>query len=178
MTSPHHNEIREGAEMEAEREQIFQEIYETNNKWLYQYIIRHIGDASCAEDILQDVAIALFFHLDSFLPGYPDNAGQVQTWLVKAARNYILHFWRKYYKLLEMEISTELLPELESQRNEIEDVDLSLPQWLEPRDRKLLCLKCTGYNLKEIAAKLGITYAACRMQNHRLTEKLKKHFKN
>lgn len=162
--------------MNSENEQIFREIYEANSRWLYQYIYRQIGDAPYAEDIFQEVAVALLFHLGNFQAGYPDNAKQVRAWLCGVAKNKLKHFWRKEYRALKLEVSTELVPELVDRRTEITDGELALPEWLEPMDQKLLSLRVMGYSLKEIAGQLGITYAACRMRSSRLMGELKKYF--
>ncbi len=53
--------------METERERIFREIYEDNIGRLYQYVLRRIGDVNYTEDTLQEVAVALLFHLNDFL---------------------------------------------------------------------------------------------------------------
>lgn len=164
-----------GVDMKPEQERIFREIYEENDKRLYQYIIRQIGDPSYTEDILQEVAVAFLFHFHDFLPGYPDNAGQIRAWLFKVAGNKIQHFWRRYYRKLGMETSIELFPNLETGRNEIADTELDLPLWLGPEERKLLSLRLKGYNLKEIADELGISHSTCRMRSSRLTAKLKKY---
>lgn len=82
--------------METERERIFREIYEDNIGRLYQYVLRRIGDVNYTEDTLQEVAVALLFHLNDFLPGYPNNTKRIQKWLFGVAENKIKHFWRKH----------------------------------------------------------------------------------
>ena len=162
--------------METERERIFREIYEDNIGRLYQYVLRRIGDVNYTEDTLQEVAVALLFHLNDFLRGYPNNTKRIQKWLFGVAENKIKHFWRKHYRIFESEVSTELIPELASERDEISDVELMLPDWLTEMDRKLIFMRCKGYNLKEIADMMGISHGACRMRSIRLTEQLKKYF--
>ena len=161
--------------MKPEQERIFREIYEENDTLLYQYIARQIGDPSYTEDILQEVAVVFLFHFSEFLPGYPDNAGQITAWLTEVAKNKIRHFWRKHYRALEMETSMELLPHLEARKDEISEVELDLPVWLGPEERKLLSLRLRGYSLKEIADALGISHSTCRMRSSRLAAKLKKY---
>lgn len=100
--------------LRPEHERIFREIYEGNEKWLYQNIARQIGDPSNTEDILQEVAVAFLFRFNDFLPGYPGNAKQVEQWLLGVARNKVKHYWRKHYRALEMEASAELLPNLDT----------------------------------------------------------------
>lgn len=167
---------RVDVDMRPEHERVFREIFEGNEKWLYQYIARRIGDPSHTEDILQEVAVVFLFRFYDFLPGYPDNANQVGQWLIGVAENKVKHYWRKHYRTLEMEISAELLPDLGTWRDEISDVELDLPTWLGPEERRMLVLKCMGYNLKEIADQMGISHSTCRMRSSRLVKKLKKYF--
>lgn len=161
--------------LRPEHERIFREIYEGNEKWLYQNIARQIGDPSNTEDILQEVAVAFLFHFNEFLPDYPDNAKQVGQWLLGVAQNKVKHYWRKHYRTLEMEASAELLPNLDTGKDEMAEVEFELPVWLEPEERRMLVLKCMGYNLKEIADEMGISHSTCRMRSSRLTAKLKKY---
>lgn len=162
--------------MTPEKERIYQELFEANTNRLYQYIYRKTGDDSDTEDIVQDVFIAFLFHFDEFIPEYPNNSKQVMAWLFRVAGNKVLHYWRKNQKILDTEISTELLPELIDQQAAFGETDLSLPDWLSPEDKRLIFLKYSGYSLREIAPRLGITYGACRMRSARLAEKLKKYF--
>ncbi len=162
--------------MTPEKEKIYQELFVENFQRLYQYIYRKAGDRSGTVDMLQEVFIALLFHLDKFAPEYPGNTKQIRTWLFRVADNKLLHYWRKNQKLLDTEISLELLPDLTGSRDDLESVALSLPDWLDPEDKRLLCLKCSGYSLQEIAARLGISYGACRMRSIRLANSLKEFF--
>lgn len=161
--------------MTPEKENIYQELFMENFRRLYQYIYRNTGSRADTEDITQEVFIALLFHLNEFVPKYPGNEKLIRTWLFRVADNKLLHYWRDQ-KLLDTEISTELLPELEDTRPSPENVELLLPDWLAPEDKRLLYWKYCGYSLKEIAARLGITYGACRMRSVRLADSLEKHF--
>lgn len=163
--------------MTSEKERIYQELFEANTNRLYQYIYRKIGDHPATEDIIQEVFIALLFHFDEFDPGHPDSAKRVKAWLFNVADNKVLHYWRKNQRVLDMEVSLELVPDLMDELAVPDGAKPSLPNWLSPEDKQLLFLKCSGYSLQEIAPRLGITYGACRMRSIRLTDKLKKHFK-
>ncbi len=161
--------------MTPEKEKIYQELFVENFQRLCQYIYRNTGSRSDAEDIIQEVFIALLFHLNGFAAEYPDNAKQIRSWLFRVADNKLLHYWRDQ-KLLDTEVSIELLPDLTDPRTDPESAWFSLPDWLDPEDKRLLYLKYSGYSLREIAARLGITYGACRMRSSRLADSLKKYF--
>lgn len=161
--------------MTPEKEKIYQELFVENFQRLYQYIYRNTGNRSDAEDIIQEVFIALLFHLNDFAAEYPDNVKRIRSWLFGVTDNKLLHYWRDQ-KQLDTEVSIELLPDLAGTQAGPENIDLFLPDWLAPEDKQLIYWKCSGYSLKEIAARLGITYGACRMRSVRLANSLKKYF--
>ncbi len=164
--------------MTPEKEKIYQELFVENSRRLYQYIYRNTGNRSDTEDIIQEVFIVLLFRLNGFAAEYPDNAKQIRSWLFRVADNKLLHYWRDQ-KLLDAEVSIELLPDLPDLADPqagLESVDLLLPDWLDPEDKQLIYWKYSGYSLQEIAVRLGITHGACRMRSSRLADSLKKYF--
>lgn len=163
--------------MTPEKEAIYQELFVANLPRLYQYIYRNTGGRGDTDDIMQEVFIVLLFRLNDFAAEYPDNEKIIRAWLFGVADNKLRHYWRDQ-KRLDAEISTELLPELADTHPDSESIDLLLPDWLGPEDKRLIYWKYCGYSLKEIAARLGITYGACRMRSVRLADSLKKYFEN
>lgn len=161
----------------SEREKIYQEIYIENTALLYQYLFRKTGNETDAEDILHEVFIIMLFKLEQFLADYPGNAGQVRAYLFGIAKKQLLHYWREHRDILDMEVSTELLPDLLDPQDPFRGSELSLPPWVTPQDRKLLLLKSQGYSHEDIAAQLGISPGACRMRSSRLIRDLKKFWK-
>lgn len=154
-------------------ERIYQEIYTGNSKWIYGYILRKTGGGADAEDIKQEVFTVFLLKMGPFLKDYPNNVKQIKTYLLRIANNLLLHYWRDHQKMLDAEISMELLPDLEDPRNSFADSEFSLPEWLSPQDRKLLLLRQEGYSFQEIADRFGISSAACRMRSSRLERELK-----
>lgn len=164
--------------MIPEQEKIYREMYMANGRNIYQYLLRMTGNAADAEDLLQEVFLVLLFKLDLFASGHPNNANQVFAFLLGVAKKQLLHYWRRHYKLLDMEISTELLSDLSDPKNDFSDSEFSLPDHLAPMGKQLLHLLNSGYSLKESAFQLGINPAACRMRYSRLKAHLKKILKN
>jgi RNA polymerase sigma factor (sigma-70 family) len=162
--------------MLSDEHRIYREIYEQSAGRIYGYIYRKTCDPTGSEDLKQDVFLTLLFRLTSFIPDYPENRKKIEAWLFGVADNKLKHYWRDRAKLLDMEISSELLPEVADMRNDLEAVEFSLPDWLSKKDKMILSLKARGYTLKEISERLGVSYAACRMRHSRLKYDLKDYF--
>ncbi len=163
--------------MLSDEHRIYREVYEQNAGRIYGYIYRKTCDPAGSEDLKQDVFVTLLFRIASFVPDYPGNRKKIESWLFRVADNKLKHYWRDYAKLVDMEVSTELLPEVADPRNDLEAVEFSLPDWLSQNDKMILSLKASGYTLKEISERLGVSYAACRMRHSRLMHDLKDYFK-
>lgn len=161
---------------EIER-QIYQEIFERLAGRVLEYIYRRTGNFSDAEDMRQDVFIALMFHIKGFVEGYPENHKAIRSWLFRTADYKVKHYWRNIDRR-DMEVSVELLPELKAAANFTDPYSFDLPDWLTKEDKVMLEMKCQGYTLKEIASHLRITYGACRMKSIRLNKELKKYFEH
>ncbi len=164
--------------MTPEKERVYQKLYEEYTNTLYQYIYRRVGVKSDTEDVIHEVFIALLFHLDEFIADYPHNLDQIRSWLFGVARNKLRHYWRKNAPILDTEVSMELLPDLPDPHGSLDEDEFSFPDWLKDEDKKLLLLKYSGYSLREVAARMGLTYGACRMRSCRLEKELKIFWKN
>lgn len=56
--------------MTSEAQRIYREIYEQNAGQIYGYIFRKICDSANAEDLKQEVFVALLFNFAEFVPDY------------------------------------------------------------------------------------------------------------
>ncbi|MBK7632586.1 MAG: sigma-70 family RNA polymerase sigma factor [Ignavibacteriales bacterium] len=77
--------------MKSEENQIieFTLLFNKHKRRVYSYALKMLGDKMHADDVVQDVFIKLFEHLNSI-----QNRQSVQFWLFKTARNEILTFYR------------------------------------------------------------------------------------
>lgn len=156
-----------------EWERIYQEIYIKHSRSVFNLLLRNTISEADAEDIKQEVFAVFLLKMGPFLKDYPNNSKQIKTFLFRTANNLLLHYWRDHQKILNTEVSMELLPDLADPRSSFSHSEFSLPKDLSELDRKLLRLRQEGYSLKEIADQLGISHDACRMRSSRLDRKLK-----
>lgn len=158
--------------MTSEAQRIYREIYEQNAGRIYGYIFRKICDSASAEDLKQEVFVALLFNLAEFVPDYPENEKRIKTWLFGVADNKIKLYWRENHKRFDMEVSFEHLESLKDLQDMLSVAEYTLPDWLKPKDKEILMLRLSGYSLKEISGRLGLSYEACRQRNARITRTL------
>lgn len=164
--------------MTLEAQRVYRQIYEENAGRIFGYIFRKIYDKTGAEDIKQEVFIALLFKLQDFLPSYPKNSASIKAWLFGVADNKIKLYWRDNQGRFDAEVSLDALEDMVDLRDEFSGVEFTFPKWLDPEERQLLALKMSGYSLKEIAGRLGVSYEACRQRSSRLMRQLGEYYKN
>ncbi|ARN57481.1 sigma-70 family RNA polymerase sigma factor [Sedimentisphaera salicampi] len=138
-------------------EQFTQKIL-TESKFIYQYIIFLVPNASDAEDILQETTLIMWRKLDT----YDDNSSFV-GWGRGIARNCIRNFWRKKRRMNYLGDDLVKLIEEESfsgGNNETQQEKLlqECIQLISKNERKMLFMRYEkGSTLKEIACNLGMS---------------------
>lgn len=85
-------------------EDAFAELYHRFSGFIYSYIIRLISNQPVAEELLQEVFVALWQGLDSF-----KGESSIKTWLFRIAHNKTMSWLRLQYK--DLELDTEQLSE-------------------------------------------------------------------
>lgn len=163
--------------MTPEAQRIYREIYEQNAGRIYGYIFRKICDSASAEDMKQEVFVALLFNLSEYVSDYPENATRVKTWLFGVADNKIKLYWRDNKKRLDTEVSFDQLEDVKDMRSDFSGAEFQLPEWLSPKEKEMLELRLSGYSLKEISGRLGLSYEACRQRSSRLMRALEEYYR-
>jgi len=130
-----------------------------------------------ADDIVQDVFIKLFEHLNSI-----QNRQSVQFWLFKTARNEILGFYRntKNKKLItnsvdinEVEIETPLLLADEIENKELNKLILTELDLMNEDFKEVFVLKeYSGLSYKEIASLLETDENLVKSRLYKARQKL------
>jgi len=77
-------------------EEAFLELYNLYSVGVYNYIFRLVNERESAEDLLQEVFLALWNGAHAF-----KGNSSVKTWLFKIAHNQVVSWWRKKSKLEE-----------------------------------------------------------------------------
>ncbi len=134
---------------------------------LHGFIQSRVGDASIADDILQDVFTRIHSRLDSL-----KDSGKIQSWIYQITRNAIIDFYRTNKKMTEL---PESLSNIEMNTNEKTRKEMS--KWLLPMIQSLpknyrqalLLSEIESLPQKEVAKKLGLSLpgAKARIQRGR-----------
>lgn len=135
---------------------------------LHDFIQSRVGDASIADDILQDVFTRIHSRLDSL-----KDSGKIQSWIYQITRNAIIDFYRTNKKMTEL---PESLSNIEMDNNEKNRKEIS--NWLLPMikslpdiyQQALTLSEIEGLPQKEVAKKLGLSLpgAKARIQRGRV----------
>ena len=136
-----------------------------------------LGDKMHADDVVQDVFIKLFEHLNSI-----QNRQSVQFWLFKTTRNEILTFYRstKNKKLItnsvdisEVEIEEPLMLADEIENKELSKLILTELDLLNEDFKEVFVLKeYSGLSYKEIASLLTIDEELVKSRLYKARQKL------
>jgi RNA polymerase sigma-70 factor (ECF subfamily) len=141
------------------------------------YILSIVPNFHQAEDVLQQVAVALVGEFERF-----DASRPFLPWALGIARNMALKSRRNVVRRWKHELSEALIVQIESAFQEQDDALLAMRQWLRyclrKQPKKVLELLQWRYahDLKpsEVAPRMGLTSGAVRAMLHRSREALRK----
>jgi RNA polymerase sigma-70 factor (ECF subfamily) len=165
--------------LQAKENQIieFTLLFNKHKRRVYNYALKMLGDKMHADDIVQDVFIKLFEHLN-----YIQNRQSVQFWLFKTARNEILTFYRstKNKKLItnsvdisEVEIEEPLMLSDEIENKELNKLILNELENMNEDFREVFVLKeYSGLSYKEIASLMNIDEDLVKSRLYKARQKL------
>ena len=165
--------------MQAEENKIieFTLLFSKHKRRVYNYALKMLGDKMHADDVVQDVFIKLFEHLNTI-----QNKQSVQFWLFKTARNEILSFYRstKNKKLItnsvdmnEIEIESPLLLADEIENKELSKLILTELDLMNEDFKEVFVLKeYSGLSYKEIASLLDIDDELVKSRLYKARQKL------
>ncbi len=138
---------------------------------VHGFLARMVGDATLAEDLLQQTFLSVVRSADRYQRG-----AKVMPWLLTIAGNAARDVRRSARQRLELlgveapEPSVEPVPSDPGARRRIEAAFAAVPQ--QQREAVLLH-KLNGLSFAEIGAALGISETAARIRAHRGYEKLR-----
>ena len=142
---------------------------------VFGYIRSRLNDTPTAEDLASDVFVKVYEKLDTF----DEARASLSTWIYTITRNTVTDYFRTRRTFSEI---PEALADDGSVAEEIENEEMleTLAQALgalETRLRDILILHYySGETLKEIAAKMGLSYAYVKVLQNKALEKLKSFF--
>ncbi len=135
------------------------------------------GDETLAKDLVQEVFIKVWEHLESFR-----EASSISTWIYRIAVNTCLIALRSQRKMQKTtQVDSLHIPSKDEDINEKEDQLWQLHQCINklPEGSKtIILLELEGLPQKEIAAITGISHEAIRVRIHRIKNNLTKCMKH
>jgi len=126
----------------------FDRIYSSTKDNLYSYALRVLRNEEDALDVVQDVYVRLWRHIDQI------EEKRASAWLFRVCHNLIMDHFRRQKKTIDVDELEEILPAPQGvQEWNIEDMVGRLP----PKYREALLLRFNySYSYKEIAEIMGI----------------------
>ena len=148
----------------------FIKTYIPQGEGLHRAAYRLLGSWEEAEDVVQDLYIKLWGHLDEL-----DKVKSPQAWSLILLRNLCVDHIRKRGGQQIVALS-DTLPEAEAgERGERLDRVLEVIRSLSPKSRELLRLRLVeNLSYEEISQRTGLSKMGLRVSFHRLKNQLKK----
>lgn len=136
----------------------FARVYAQNQSWLFAFVVTLVGNVADAEEVYQEVCVALWSEFDTF-----DLATDFRRWAAVVARNRVLQFRTKQARNAKRlsDVAVELVAvEMVEQANLFEERRTALYQCLEKlpaADRSLvqLCYEDQTRSFRGVAETLG-----------------------
>ncbi len=151
-------------------ELIWKEYYDQ----LFLFIMKRVADKSTAEDILQNVFVKTLSNISSI-----KDSTKIKSWLFQVTRNTIVDHYRKSSRSEKIPDNLENFDEeiVDDYTEEVETWIVPFIERLSEKYREALMLsEIKGMSQKDLAAHLGISYAAAKSRVQRgrvlLKEKL------
>jgi len=154
----------------AQKEALFKEIFEKNNKRVYHLCYGYTGDSDAADDLMQETFIKVWQNLDKFR-----NQSQISTWIYRIAVNTCLSHLRIEKRKATDEINDKIIEtKAEETSNKQEQVDqlYKCIAQLEENERIIITMVLDEIPYQEIAEISGISEGNLRVKIHRIKNKL------
>lgn len=155
------------------------EIYKEYSPKVMGYLVGKTCDAQLSEDICSDVFVKVFAKLDSFNP----EKASISTWIYHITRNTLYDHYRTHKTFVDLEDAPDVTDQKESVEESIcrEESLKELANALESMDERLKDLIVLhyygGHTLKEVAARMGISYSYAKVLHVNALKELKKKLK-
>ncbi|MBN2730859.1 MAG: RNA polymerase sigma factor SigZ [Balneolaceae bacterium] len=132
---------------------------------LYAFILKRVGSATVAEDIVQDVLLKAYKSQDTL-----QDSGKLRKWFFQIARNAVIDYYRTHRK-------TEPLPhafagdEPTTQNNTEHELTACLKPFIkklpEPYQKAIILSELEGLTQQEVASLLGLSHSGAKSRIQR-----------
>jgi len=146
---------------------------------VFQYCLRYLRSQSDAEEVIQEVFLRVFHHINQF-----ESRSSFKTWLMKITQNQCSKRYNQLKRRHEIEdaYKSEILEaDKHSYDENTQDGDLAIYVLNKMRsdDREILSLRhLSGLSLTEVADVLGISDSAAKMRHQRAVKRFQTIFNN
>lgn len=156
---------------DLQKEKIYREYYSK----VYGYIRSRINSTQDAEDLAANIFLKIYEKLDSF----DETKASLSTWIFTIMRNALTDYFRvrKVYEEVPETLSDDTSVEEEVCNAEMLETLAKAIESLDERERDIIVLRFySGKTLREIADKMGISYAYVKVLQTNALKKMKNFF--
>ena len=156
----------------TDMEKLHEEIYAAYKDKVSRYIKGKVSNPSDVEDLVSDVFLKTIQNYRTF----DEKKASLSTWIYMITKNTVIDFYRKSkpYEEIPEGLTVESIdgtPLDEGMLDRLSDALCRLKQ----RDRDIIILHYySGYTLKEIAEKTGMSYSNTKILHKKALKKLQK----
>jgi RNA polymerase sigma-70 factor (ECF subfamily) len=148
----------------------FRSAFDEHQDAVYRFLWRMAG-AEAAEDLAQDVFLALLRHAGRFDPA----RGTLRTFLLAIARNLALKRWRDAHQWVELDDERFVAPSSDATASETADLVGAAVRSLPPLQREVIILaEYEELSLEEIARTVASEVGTVKSRLHRARENLRR----
>jgi RNA polymerase sigma-70 factor (ECF subfamily) len=149
----------------------FQNAFEEHKDAVYRLAWRMSGSSRAAEDITQEVFMALLRDPDRFDP----TRGRLRAFLLGIARNVALKHWRAEHRFHGLDGDSALVEPFDIERGEVGEMVGRAVRALPPLQREVVVLaEYEGLTLAEVALAVDATVGTVKSRLHRARENLRR----
>ncbi|MFH0963686.1 MAG: RNA polymerase sigma factor [Planctomycetota bacterium] len=151
-----------------ERRAILEDLWNSDGRRLWAYIVSRLHDPHAAEDLLQDIFMKALASNASF-----QTVQAARAYLFRSAHNAVVDFWKKARTLEPVPAKTADVPaSVSGDPEDLQALDGALAS-LDPADREILALHYDGgLGYREISAAVDLPLGTVLSRAHRALRKL------
>lgn len=149
-------------------------IYEDYSLKVRNFILSKVNDFNLAEDLTSDVFLKVYKNIDKF----DSKKSSMSTWIFTIARNTLIDYYRT--RKVEAELPEDLTYDVEEDICNEDNLKLLKEglKELSEKERTIILLHYySKMTLKDVAKKMGISYAYAKILHSKALLKLRKIFK-
>lgn len=149
----------------------FQAVFDQHKDAVYRFAWRMSRSPAAADDITQDVFVALLRSPDRFNPA----RGTLRAFLLGIARNLALKRWRTEHRFEPLDDEAEAATPFDFERGDVGDMVGQAVRALRPLQREVVILaEYEGLTLAEIAQAVDADVGTVKARLHRARENLRR----